>query len=157
MASIKLQSLVRQNVEEYTYKDIHLDIKPNQNISEFGLHRESNTNDIEESRDVAAIMNSIKNIFDTVPGEKLLSPEFGANLHQYLFDPITKDTAENIGETTRAAINQFEPRVILDKVQVIMNKDAHEYVITVKLTIPSLNNKKAVMKGRLTGNGYILT
>lgn len=156
MASIKLQSLERQNTDEYTYKDVHLDIKTNENISEFGLYRESNTTDIEESRDVAAIMNSIKNIFDTVPGEKLLSPEFGANLHQYLFDPVTKDTAENIGEATRYAINQFEPRVILDKVQVIMNKDDHEYVITVKLTIPSLNNKKAVMKGRLTGNGYIL-
>lgn len=156
MGSIKLQSLENQSVNEYTYKDIHLDIKQNQNIGSFGLYRNANTTDIEESTDVAAIMNSITNIFNTVPGEKLLAPQFGANLHRYLFDPMTKDTAENIGESTRHAIDTFEPRVVIEKIQVLMDREAHEYFITVKLLIPSLNNRKEVMKGRLTSNGYVL-
>ena len=63
MSSINLQSFENKEVAEYTYKDIHLDLKPNQNISDFGLHREANTTDIEESRDQSAIKNSIFNIF----------------------------------------------------------------------------------------------
>ena len=73
MSSINLQSLQNQQVEEYTYKDLHLDIKENKSISDFGLHRQSNTTDIEESRDVAAIRNSINNIFNTTPETNLNS------------------------------------------------------------------------------------
>jgi len=157
MSSINLQSLRRTQVSDHTYKDIHLDIKISEKIPDSGLYRESQPVDILESLDVSAIKNSISNIFNTSPGEKLLNPEFGADLSRYLFNPMTKDTAENIGESTRLAIETFETRVTIDKIQVIMNRDAHEYIITINLSIPSLNNKKTVMTGILTSNGYKLT
>tara|TARA_A100001011_G_scaffold380217_2_gene447252 strand:+ start:417 stop:890 length:474 start_codon:yes stop_codon:yes gene_type:complete len=154
MSSINLQSFENKEVAEYTYKDIHLDLKPNQNISDFGLHREANTTDIEESRDQSAIKNSIFNIFNTVPGEKLLNPTFGADLKRYLFEPMTKNVAESIGEVIKFSIERFEPRVTIVKIQVGMNHSANEYNITLILEIPTLNNKKTVMSGRLTSNGY---
>ena len=156
MSSINLRSLEETRVNDYTYKDVHLDIKENSNISSFGLHRAPNTTDIEESRDEAAIRNSITNIFNTTPGEKLLNPSFGANLSRYLFSPMTKDTAENIGDAARFAVLHWEPRVRLIKVDVFMERSISQYTITLILQIPSLNNKKHVMSGRLTSNGYEL-
>lgn len=154
MSSINLQSLQNQQVEEYTYKDLHLDIKENKSISDFGLHRQSNTTDIEESRDVAAIKNSINNIFNTTPGEKLLNPAFGSNLERYLFEPITRDTAESIGDSIKYSIGKFEPRVKIVKIDIVGQRALSQYTITLILQIPSLNNKKTVLQGRLTANGY---
>ena len=154
MSSINLQSFENKEVAEYTYKDIHLDLKPNKKISDFGLHRKANTTDIEESRDEAAIKNSINNIFNTVPGEKLLNPAFGADLKRYLFEPMTKSVAESIGEAIKFSIDRFEPRVTIVKIRVGMNHDINQFDITLILEIPTLNNKKTVMAGRLTSNGY---
>lgn len=157
MGSINLQSLQEQSVKEYTYKDISLDVKQNSMLSNFGLFRQTNSNDIEESRDEAAIRNSINNILTTSPGEKLLNPVFGCDLRRYLFAPMTSNTAENIGQSIRNAINTWEPRVTLIKVSVGMNKSQHQYTITLILRIPALNNKKTVLTGSLTSNGYNLT
>lgn len=157
MSSINLQSLRTKQVKEYTYKDVHLDLKENSNISEFGLHREANTTDIEESRDGTAIKNSLTNIFNTTPGEKLLNPVFGANLKRYLFDPLTKDTAEQIGLEVKVAVETFEPRVTLLKIIVVPIIDQNQYDVTLILKIPTLNNKRAVLSGRLTTNGYEIT
>ena len=154
-SSVKLTSISKsQDIGPFTYKDISLDIHESRNLSDFGLYSRDNITDIEQSLDYEAISNSIINIFNTTPGEKILNPEFGLNLRRYLFDPLSIDTAENIGDTIVLGLNAFEPRVRVININVVVDFDLHEYEITLRLEVPALNNNEMKMTGLLDTKGF---
>ena len=132
MASITIDNLKKNyNVSTLvTYTDLHLDI----------VGFPVNTpRDILVDTDISAIKNSILNLFNTIPGQKLLSPNYGLNLSQYLFDPVTTSTANTIGEVILNGITRFEPRVVVDKVKVSGNSDENQYTITLIIRVPLLS------------------
>ena len=156
-SSVKLNEFAFQNSNQtHTFKDIALDIRESSNLSDFGLYSKENVTDIEQSIDYEAISNSITNIFNTTPGQKLLNPEFGLALRQYLFEPLSYDIAENIAETILLGVTEFEPRVRVLHIHVIIDFDAHEYEITLKLEVPALNNNKMTLSGTLNTNGFTI-
>jgi phage baseplate assembly protein W len=71
-----------------------------------------------------------------------LNPEFGVNLTQWLFEPVTEYTAQEIGEAIQYGINRFEPRVQLTHVSVISDPERNQYIIKLAIQIPSLNISK---------------
>lgn len=154
MGSIVLSNLKNTVKSEtgYTYTDIHLDIDE-QVYNNFG-NKIPHGKDIRVSYDEEAIKNSIINIFNTVPGERFLIPEFGSNLKQYLFQPVTKFTADAIGNHVLNAIRKWEPRVLVDFVNVI-GKPAGS------VTTTDLGNYSQVIKKYLqipvTDDEYIIT
>lgn len=154
-SSVKLNDFAAdENKQPHIFKDITLDVRESRNLSDFGLFSKENTTDIEQSIDYEAINNSITNIFNTTPGQKLLNPEFGLALRQYIFEPLSYDTAENIGETILLGVTEFEPRVRVDNVHVVVDFDANEYEITLKLRVPALNNNNMTISGRLDADGF---
>lgn len=143
MATIDLNNLVRpkQTNNPYTnaskkvevvntvYSDLHLDLKLAKNI---GLGKTpADANDILVDNDLEAIKNSIRNIFTTRKGQKILTPEFGSSLEQYLFEPITEVYARAIGDDILTAIETYEPRIEVIKVLVLPNPDENQYNISV--------------------------
>jgi phage baseplate assembly protein W len=74
-----------------------------------------------------------------MPGENLLDPEFGCALKYFLFSPMTNDNANNIGEAISQAITKYEPRVNIEFIDVIMDKNKYTYEITLTVGIPSLS------------------
>ena len=84
-------------------------------------------------------MNSLRNIFTTTPGQKVLNPGFGINLSRWLFEPCTEFTAREIAEVMLSGIERNEPRVSVKTIQVVANKEANEYIIKLVITIPSLS------------------
>ena len=62
------------------------------------MEEKQNQQNLKAQYDLGAIKNSIKNIFVTFPGQKLLNPTFGLNLMQFLFLPISEVTANLIGQ-----------------------------------------------------------
>ena len=82
--------------EQYLYKDIKLDLSLGTVRGDLPANKAKNTTDIEDHRDLDAIIQSVKNIFNTTPGQKLLNPFLGVNLSGYLFEPITTQTGDLI-------------------------------------------------------------
>lgn len=125
------------------YVDLHLDLEFEKSI---GLGDKSVTSkDILVDTDVQAIKNSMKNIFTTRKGEKLLSPEFGCNLEKYLFNSVSELGARAIGSDINDAITRFEPRVDVIKIYVETNPYATK---DVKL---SGRNLTAIEKNKVYG------
>lgn len=69
--------------------------------------------DAEES-----VRQMIKIILRTRPGEQLMHPEFGAGLDQLVHEPNTLETRRSIHDLVATSIARWEPRVVLDRVDV---------------------------------------
>ena len=135
---------------KFSYADLKLDIDLNSHIPSTPVGVGKNPIDFRLSYDENAIFNSIRNIFNTKKGQKILNPTFGLDLEQFLFDNISRENADIIGKTIYEDMPIYEPRIIVQTVNVIANPDDNEYEITISIVIPSLDNRAATSTGILT-------
>tara|TARA_R110000824_G_scaffold4988_1_gene23387 strand:+ start:165 stop:653 length:489 start_codon:yes stop_codon:yes gene_type:complete len=137
----------------YLYKDLLLDIESSVYYNK-QLNKSVILKDIQGSYDMDAIKNSIKNIFLTSPGQKILSPEFGINLRRFIFEPATSFTAYRIKADILNNLPDMEPRITIQEVTVVPVPDEHEFFITLQINVPSLNAYGISLKSLLNSNGY---
>jgi phage baseplate assembly protein W len=150
MATVRLDNLVRPkqintqqvSVKEETfqgssYVDLHLDLKMSVAVGT-GV-RPGVSNDIKVSFDETAIKNSIYNILYTKPGQKVLDPGFGTEIHKFLFEPVSEIRGDALGHYILNNLSKFEPRINIEEVIVNVEADDNLYKITVLYNIPSLN------------------
>tara|TARA_R100000008_G_C3495645_1_gene120986 strand:+ start:29 stop:511 length:483 start_codon:yes stop_codon:yes gene_type:complete len=152
--AIKLDILKdRKNADAYrrfSYADLRLDLDLNSHVPSTPVGISKNAVDFRLSYDENAIFNSIKNIFNTKKGQKILNPTFGLDLEMFLFDNISRENADLIGKTIYEELPINEPRITVESVNVIAKPDDNEYEITISIIIPSLGNKTATSTGILT-------
>jgi len=115
--------------KSYIYRDLHLDLKMSENIGSGINNIESG--DILVDDDVLAIKNSMRNIFMTNKGEKLLNPEFGCSFLQYLFEPVSEVVAGIMGRDILDTISNLEDRIIIDNINIEPIPDDNLYNIQI--------------------------
>lgn len=146
MSSINISSLSkRTNVASSNvrlYSDVQLDFPENLN------------KDIKLLTDEEAIRNSIVNLFSTMPGQKLLNPEYGLNLQRFVFEPITDTNARMMGEIIMEGVRKYEPRVSVQNIDIKKFEEDHSYGISFSIVFPSLSNKKINLSGLLDRSGF---
>lgn len=131
-----LETAAKQFSEQrYLYKDLTLDIAEN-NLEVPGYTLPVPESDLKASFDLGAIRNSLQNLFNTLPGQRFLFPDYGLDLYQFLFLPITPQTGQAIGERMLRAIEKYEPRIFVRQIQVVARPDANTYFITIVIEIP---------------------
>ena len=64
------------------------------------------------------IVESIRLILATSPGERPMRPEFGCAIHDLVFAPADAATAGQIAYEVRVSLERWEPRIDLHDVQV---------------------------------------
>lgn len=121
----------------YLYKDLFLDFAFTK-IEAPGYTLPVPGTDIKADFDLGAIINSLTNLFNTLPGQRFLFPRYGLDLYQFLFQPITKFNGEILGNTIFQAIKTYEPRVTPKQVNVKLLPDENQYNITIAIEIPAL-------------------
>lgn len=137
----------------YLYKDIMFDIVPSftNNVE---LYKDNEQKDLKAIYNAAAVINSIKNILTTSPGEKILNPEFGVDLRDYLFEPVTETRAFFVGTDLYNGLTNQEPRITIERVDIVAVPDESQYEISLNITIPSLNINNVTLRGVLNNDGY---
>lgn len=128
---------------KYVFQDLHLDFQKKEEYSPLLLSKIEG-NDIAVDHNEDCIRNSILNLFNTRPGQRFLFPRYGLSLHQYLFEAITNENAELIGEAVVRAVTQFEPRAVVKQCRVLPKFDLNEYLITLILHIPLFNTTTSI-------------
>ncbi len=121
--------------QQYIYKDLALDMKED-TITSTGFSKAVNGTDIAVSLDSAAIKNSLQNLFNTLPGQRFLFPEYGLDLYRFLFLPVTETTGQTISRIILRGIERFEPRVRVLQINVIPDIDNLSYNITIMVQLP---------------------
>lgn len=65
------------------------------------------------------IEQAIGIILLTSPGERLMRHSFGAGLRDFVFEPSSPATHRAIEDAVRRALTDFEPRIDLERVEVV--------------------------------------
>ena len=89
------------------------------------------TKDLPVLRNERAISRSVRNLVQTIPGERFFNPVLGSQVRRLLFDFIDVATADSIEDEILSTISNFEPRVTNVKVQVEPRPDRNNFNVTV--------------------------
>lgn len=141
--------------DNFTYSDLHLDLQVQQLVTNESA-KLTQQQDIVADFDLGAIRNSIINIFLTSPGDKLLNPEFGIDLRDYLFLGVADTVATSIYNDIYNNITRFEPRIVLNKLQVIPDYDNQQYTINMSISVPLLRVDEYILNLYLNSEGYVV-
>lgn len=88
------------------------------------------------------IENSLRILFETRMGERVMLPDFGSELDSFLFEQPTRSSITYMQAVISNAILFHEPRIILNEVEVHLNPDYPERIdIRVDYTVSATNNR----------------
>lgn len=158
MATISLQALANVNSTKsnaQVFSDLHLDLAIGTTYSN-QLYKTQQIQDVQADYNLAAISNSIASIISTNPGQKPLNPVFGVGLGNILFQPITNDRAESIGNAIYSAINAYEPRVNIVNVTVYPDVDNNSYTVGLNIIVPRFGAQQVTIVGTLDKSGFFI-
>ncbi|HEM7566970.1 TPA: GPW/gp25 family protein [Serratia marcescens] len=62
---------------------------------------------------VEAVMQSLRVLFMTEPGERIMRESYGAGMHDFVFENITDELLANIHNRIEESILRHEPRALL--------------------------------------------
>ena len=96
---------------------------------------------------VPDIEQSIINILTTTKGERVMRPFYGANVDDYIFEPLQATTATVLADLIRKAISRDEPRVNIDEGDVDFEQLPSEgrIDITINYTIRATNSRRNIV------------
>ncbi len=70
---------------------------------------------VSAERDIA---ESLFILLSTIPGERIMRPEYGCDLHSKVFARVDEGFKHDVVDLISTAISKFEPRVTLDTIDV---------------------------------------
>jgi phage baseplate assembly protein W len=75
------------------------------------------------------IRQSIRIILGTAPGERVMRPDFGAGLSEFVFEPLDATTMNLVKTRVREALIAWEPRIDLLNVDVAADPGEHNKLL----------------------------
>ena len=107
-----------------SFKDISLSFDPHPITKDLPVLKNEN-----------AIRRSVRNLVQTIPGERFFNPILGSGVRRLLFDFVDIATADSIEEEILTTISNFESRVNNVQVQVDPRPDRNNFDVTVYFDI----------------------
>lgn len=80
----------------------------------------------------ADVRQSLRVLFGTAPGERVMLPTYGSDLGRLVFGTLTTTLKTQIGQAVRSAVLSWEPRIDVDAVTVA-EVPGDEGLVTVEL------------------------
>ena len=130
-----------KGVSTFTYKDIGTSNIRFEEKNKVKYINDNNTSNINE----AAVKASLNNLFSFIPGQRILDPNYGNSLYQFLYEEINTYTADKIGKTLRSLIAKYEPRITITDIEIVPEVDDSSYYIVLKYKINSLGTDSSTI------------
>jgi uncharacterized protein len=154
--NLKISESEQRSLESgYLYKDVKFDLTMNR-FARPELYSKTAGKDIDEIQDASAVLNSVKNILTTTPGQKILNPLFGLDFRSYLFEPVNSTTSFFIAYFIYNNLGVQEPRVKLEGVAVDGSPDQNQYDININFSVPNLDIYGLSLNATLNTDGYVI-
>jgi len=105
--------------------------------------RTDTTGSIALSSGSREIVEAIRLIVGTSPGERPMRPEFGCTIHERVFDTADATTVGEIARDVKEALRRWEPRIEVQSVDVTIDDMEHEKLyVDVGYSIRGSNDKR---------------
>ena len=88
--------------------------------------------------DVNSLKQSIRSLLFNTRGERLFQPEIGSDIYRLLFEPVDPITTETLRYSIQLTLENFEPRIVVDLIEVIPLYDENSYEISIFFTIQGI-------------------
>ena len=92
-------------------------------------------NVLSRQEDDRLIKNDILQLLLTVPGDRVMRPDFGVNLRNFVFEQLTQIDLFSLQDEIREAITVQEPRVNVDSVELTRDDDNNRLSIRIIVTL----------------------
>ena len=139
-----LEQVAKQYEQKsHIFKDWHFDFTKS-NVYDTTLNQRIEGNDLQVDFDEQAIRNSLRNLFNTRPGQRFLFPLYGLDLYQFLFEPITPENARLIGEKIVRSVELYEPRVRIVSCDITPRPDSNTYDIALIIQLPAFKTTTTI-------------
>ena len=86
------------------------------------------TKDIVRKTNVEAVKRSVRNLIRTNKYDKKFHPEVDGGVTRHLFGLATAATKHDISEAIATCLRNYEPRVVVDRINVVGNEDEIAHV-----------------------------
>jgi len=97
---------------------------------------------VEMLSDGEDIRSSLEILLSTRPGERVMLPNYGCNLDELLFEPLTTTMKTYVKDLIQTAILYHEPRIAVDKIELIDTEEMEgRILINIEYTIRSSNSR----------------
>ncbi len=103
-----------------SFKDISLSFDPHPITKDLPVLKNEN-----------AIRRSVRNLVQTIPGERFFNPLLGSTVYESLFDLYDFGTSTLIEQEIITTLENFEPRVANVQVQVDPRPDQNNFDVTI--------------------------
>ena len=103
-----------------SFKDISLSFEPHPITKDLPILKNAN-----------AIRRSVRNLVQTIPGERFFNPILGSSVYDSLFDLMDFGTSNLIEQEIVTTLRNFEPRVNNVRVRVSARADKNNFDITI--------------------------
>tara|TARA_R100000773_G_scaffold27961_1_gene24111 strand:+ start:144 stop:545 length:402 start_codon:yes stop_codon:yes gene_type:complete len=103
-----------------SFKDISLSFDPHPITKDLPVLKNEN-----------AIRRSVRNLVQTIPGERFFNPLLGSSVYESLFDLYDFGTSTLIEQEIITTLENFEPRVANVQVQVDPRPDQNNFDVTI--------------------------
>ena len=85
--------------------------------------------------DVNSLKQSIRSLLFTTRGERLFQPDIGSDIYRLLFEPVDPITTETLRYSIQLTLENFEPRILVDLIEVVPLYKTNSYEISIFFTI----------------------
>ena len=89
------------------------------------------TKDLPVLKNANAIRRSVRNLVQTIPGERFFNPILGSSVYDSLFDLMDFGTSNLIEQEIVTTLRNFEPRVNNVRVRVSARPDQNNFDVTI--------------------------
>lgn len=95
--------------------------------------------------EVEDIKQSLIILLSTIKGERIMQPDYGANMEELLFEPLNVSFAKRMSVKIERAILFYEPRIKTDDIN--FNQDNENGLVEVRIdyTIIATNNRRNIV------------
>jgi len=85
------------------------------------------------------IKQNFKNLLLTAPGERMMDPEFGVGLRNFLFLNFSENPQIDIEETIVTQVTRYMPFLYLGDISVTEVEDSQILNVTISYSVPSVS------------------
>jgi phage baseplate assembly protein W len=83
---------------------------------------------------------AIRMIISTMPGERVMRPDFGCEVWDQVYSPLNPGTLGLMKQAVREAIGRWEPRIVLDRVETVADQATGTVLIELDYRVRATND-----------------